>query len=106
MPRHGDLKVWWIAQMPGKAFEVMLGNTSDTANLVTARLLCVTLARYDDFQYQNRIKPDYANAGGLQVFDAHDGEWVDWYDSEGRAFDEIPEDELRSARWESVSLPG
>jgi len=39
-----------------------------------------TLARYDAFQLDENIKPDYCNAGGLSVFD--DGEWVDWEDPE------------------------
>ncbi len=46
------------------------------------------LAYYDQFQYENRIKPDYSNAGGLQMFDPLDdtdspeGSWVDWCDEE------------------------
>lgn len=55
----GDLRVWWIPQVPGKMFLVA-----------------------------NNIKPDYANAGGLQILD-EDSEWVDWYDDEsGEDFDE------------------
>ncbi len=46
------------------------------------------LADYDAFQLANRIKPDYSNAGGLQMFDpsddtdSPDGSWVDWCDEE------------------------
>lgn len=46
------------------------------------------LAEYDMFQYDNNIKPDYCNAGGLQCFDPDDdtddpnGSWTDWYDEE------------------------
>lgn len=36
------------------------------------------------FQFENRIKPDYANVGGLERFGAEDSEndagWCDWYD--------------------------
>ena len=41
-----------------------------------------TLAKYDEFQYENKIKPDYANAGGLQMCDPEQPSegWVDWYD--------------------------
>lgn len=39
------------------------------------------LADYDQFQFENRIKPDYCNMGGLLMVD-DDGEWVDWYDEE------------------------
>ena len=36
------------------------------------------LSAYDGFQYENRIKPDYCNTGGLQVFDEDKQEWIDW----------------------------
>ena len=36
------------------------------------------LADYDKFQFENNIKPDYSNAGGLEIFE--NGEWPDWYD--------------------------
>lgn len=39
------------------------------------------LARYDQFQFCEHIKPDYANVGGLEVFE--DGEWCEWYDDDG-----------------------
>lgn len=38
------------------------------------------LAEYDLFQFENKVKPDYSNMGGLLMFE--DGEWVDWYDDE------------------------
>jgi hypothetical protein len=33
------------------------------------------LAAYDFFQFDNYIKPDYSNVGGMERFE--DGEWVD-----------------------------
>lgn len=80
--KHGDLRVWWIPQVPGKPFH------QEVDNLKEAKLLLTTLARYDAFQFENRIKPDYANAGGLLVYDTdmeEGGEWVDYdwdYDPE------------------------
>lgn len=51
------------------------------------------LTEYDEFQYENGIKPDYSNVGGLQVID-EDGDWVDWwYDDEEVCFDD-PEEYL------------
>lgn len=67
-------KVWWIPQVPGEAFEVAVDSPEDGARVMRI------LANYDLFQLNNRIKPAYANAGGLSVFE--DGEWVDWYDEE------------------------
>lgn len=37
------------------------------------------LARYDEFQYKNKIKPDYANMSGVQIWSEAEGERVDWY---------------------------
>lgn len=71
----GSLRVWWIPQVPGQPFHV------DVADLSQAKLLLTTLARYDLFQLANRIKPDYANVGGLEVFE--DGEWCEWNDADG-----------------------
>lgn len=52
------------------------------SNLQEARLLYNVLADYDLFQYQNRIKPDYANATVVQIWSEEDGVWMDWYDEE------------------------
>jgi hypothetical protein len=79
--REGDLKVWWIPQVPMKAFEVMV------PSLVTAKVLLDALADYDLFQFENNIKPDYANTGGLIIFE--DGEWNDWYSADGDQIDDL-----------------
>lgn len=89
------LRVWWIPQIPMKAFTV------EVASLVEAKLLLDTLADYDLFQYENRVKGDYANAGGLSVFDyedetnSPDGSWVDWCDDDGRSIDDFELEQLR-----------
>ena len=70
----GDLKVWWIPQVPMKPFEIPVKSVSVAAKTLTV------LADYDLLQYDNNIKPDYCNAGGLDVFE--DGEWSTWYHPE------------------------
>ncbi len=98
-PLQGDLRVWWIPQIPGKWFIVPV------RTLREASLLLDVLADYDAFQYRNRIKPDYSNTGGLQIYDTNcpddNGDcWVDWYDEEsGDDFDTYRENhpELREA---------
>ena len=80
-PKPGTLCVWWIPQVPGKAFEVEVASVEEGVKLMRV------LANYDLFQFENRIKPDFCNAGGLNVWDADsDGEgnpgWVSWYDHE------------------------
>jgi hypothetical protein len=56
-----------------------------------------TLARYDQFQYDNRIKPDYANTGGLQEWNEEEKEWWDWYDEDGNDIDFYTLEDLRNA---------
>lgn len=76
------LRVWWIPQVPGKSFCVEVSSVEEGVKLMG------TLAAYDIFQYENSIKPDYSNAGGLEVFDPEEttddpnGSWVDWHDQE------------------------
>lgn len=76
----GDLRVWWIPQVPGKAFHV------DVASVAEGVKLMDVLAKYDAFQLANRIKPDYCNAGGLDRWCEDDGDgkpgWESWYDEE------------------------
>ena len=50
------LKVWWIPQIPMKAFEVLVPSVEE------GRKLCDVLAQYDAFQFDNKIKPDYCNS--------------------------------------------
>lgn len=71
------LRVWWIPQVPGKPFRV------DVSSPAEARKILDVLAHYDLFQLEQRIKPDFCNAGGLEAFDqTGDGEWCDWFDPE------------------------
>lgn len=82
-PSPGSLRVWWIPQVPMKPFHVAVNSVHE------AKLLLDTLAKYDAFQLENNIKPDYSNAGGLEIF--KDGEWCDWVDEDGNDIDEIDE---------------
>ena len=70
------LKVWWVPQVPMKAFEIEVATVAEGVKIMDV------LAKYDAFQFENRIKPDYCNAGGLLLFEEETAEWVDWYDDE------------------------
>ena len=83
-PSAGDLKVWWIPQVPMKAFEVPVTDIGQAAFVMSV------LSDYDAFQYENSVKPDYCNVGGLVVFE--DGEWCDWWDDEGRDIGDLRRD--------------
>jgi hypothetical protein len=88
--KAGDLRVWWIPQVPMKAFYVPVKTIAE------AKLVLSTLADYDLFQWKNKIKPDYCNTGGLQIFnDDIDGDgtadWEEWEDKEGNNIDNVDE---------------
>ena len=70
------LRVWWIPQIPMKSFKV------EVVNLIEAKKILNVLADYDKFQYENNIKPDYSNTGGLEFFD--EKEWLEFEDEEGK----------------------
>jgi hypothetical protein len=77
IPKEGDLRVWHIPQVPMKPFFVAVSSIDE------GKRICEVLADYDLFQYQNKIKPDYANAQGISVYredlDCELGEpgWID-----------------------------
>jgi len=74
--KEGSLRVWWIPQVPSdNPFRV------EVSTVNKAKLLVEVLGNYDAYQFENDIKPDYCNTGGLEVFE--DGKWVEWEDEEG-----------------------
>jgi len=81
-PKEGDLKVWWIPQVPGKAFEVLADSEEEAVKI------CNVLAEYDEFQFREAIKGDYCNAGGVLRYEKSDNpgfddDWYDAYDDNG-----------------------
>jgi hypothetical protein len=69
MAEHKKYRAWYIPQVPGKAFEV------ETDSLAEAVRIENMLVDFSIFEYDNRIKPDYADAGGVDEWDEEDGEW-------------------------------
>ena len=54
-----EYKIWWIPQIPMKAFEFPVSSVQE------GKTICNLLALYDAFQFENNIKPDYCNTGGV-----------------------------------------
>jgi len=79
------LRVWWIPQVPMKPFYQKVKNIEE------AKLLLKTLAEYDIFQFENNIKPDYSNVGGLEYYDEKESKWYDWENENGETIDDIME---------------
>ena len=66
------MRVWWIPQVPMKCFYVPVVNTDE------AKRIMEILADYDQFQFENKVKSDYSNVGGLQVFNEVNKDWEEW----------------------------
>lgn len=67
-------RVWWIPQIPLRRGQKPF--YAEAPNFKTALLIDETLGRYDIYQYENRVKPDFSNVGGIQVWDATENDWV------------------------------
>lgn len=79
------LRVWWIPQIGiEKAFYVPVKTVEEGKKVLD------TLAVYDMFQFENNIKPDFSNVGGLQMFDEEYQEWNDWH-SDDYEYDDVDE---------------
>jgi hypothetical protein len=76
VPSSGALMVWWIPQVPmNPPFLAPVQSLEEAAR--TIHLLAI----YDMYQFEYKVKPDYANAGGLLMWDGD--EWVDWHSDDG-----------------------
>ena len=78
--KEGQLRVWHIPQLPMHQFKVYV------SSLKEANLILDTLAIYDLYQLEYKIKPDYSNAAGLEIF--KDGKWEEWEDDDGCDIDD------------------
>lgn len=70
----GDLSVWWIPQVPMKAFRVAIETVREGEKILEV------LADYDKFQFDNNVKPDYCNAGGINRWESDGEGGFDWFD--------------------------
>jgi len=68
------LRVWWIPQVGAidEPFYIPVDSVKE------AKKMLDVLAFYDCYQFNKRIKGDYCNTGGLQVWNDEINEWVEW----------------------------
>lgn len=71
------LRVWHIPQVPMKAFHIEVLSPEEAWKIMNI------LWDYDNFQYENNVKPDYSNDTGLEYWDEEEKDWLEWYDDEG-----------------------
>lgn len=86
-----EFRVWWIPQIPMKPFTVDIGSIEE------GRKICEVLADYDLFQFENKVKPDYCNSGGIEFkFDPlTDGEWHSFPDEDDDEAEDIMAEIIR-----------
>lgn len=70
------LRVAHYPQIPCKPFHV------EVKDLQEAKKIFDVLANYDQFQLDNRIKPDYCNSTVLEQWDEEEKDWMSWCDDE------------------------
>jgi hypothetical protein len=73
MTNIGDLKVWYVPQIPMEGFEVAV------PDLRTAKLVLDALCAFSLFEFENRVKPDYADTGGVVRYEEGD-DGPEWFD--------------------------
>lgn len=74
-----ELRVWWIPQIPMTSFIYPVQTIED------GKMLLDALGKYDLFQLEHNVKPDYSNAGGMA--------WRHPVHTEGEWYDFDPDDE-------------
>lgn len=86
---RAKFRVYWIPQVPMEPFYAEVASYADGKRLEDI------LAQYDLFQFENRVKPDYCNAGGTQMLHPAltDGHWCDIEDDEAEEYGWIAEDQ-------------
>lgn len=62
-------RMWYMPQVPSRTFE----REFDT--LLEATRALSMIIDYSIFEYENRIKPDYADAAGVVYWDDEDKDW-------------------------------
>lgn len=79
-PTEGDLRVWYIPQVPSESYEVDIprrDGTSESAYLEQAAFVLSAIIGLSIWEFDHRVKPDYSDAAGIARFDGEDWEDVD-----------------------------
>lgn len=78
------LRIAHFPQIPCDPFYV------DVSSIEDAYEKMKMLADYDAFQYEKRIKPDYANMTLLEEYDENEAEWMSWsIETDDMYFDDV-----------------
>jgi hypothetical protein len=64
-------RAWYIPQVPMHPFEV------ERPTAVEAQAALDLITNFSIFEFDNNIKPDYSDAGGVEEWDEAAQEWFD-----------------------------
>jgi hypothetical protein len=84
--KEGQLRVWHIPQVPAPPMFYV-----DVSSSEEAKKVLNILWDYDNFQFENKIKPDFSNASGLEIYE--NNEWCEWNDDLGDDICEVMRNE-------------
>lgn len=92
---RAQFRVWWVPQLPMEAFR------HPVPDYATGKVLDRALGLYDLFQFEHNVKPDYANAGGIEWLhpDVTGGGWesIEDYEAEDLGLWSAPPATLEAA---------
>jgi hypothetical protein len=89
-------KFWYVPQIPGAMFEREFDLLIDAV-----RALNIVID-FSIFEYENRIKPDYADAAGVAYWDSNDQDWYDVLYEDLEYDDEMREQFGLAGVWDSI----
>lgn len=84
-PVEGDIQIWYIPQIPGKPYTVnVLSRDLGEAYRILDAIIGLSI-----FEFENKVKPDYADAAGICRWESDGDGGFNWY--------EVDEEEIEEA---------
>ena len=72
--KAGDLRIWYVPQVPMNGYYEKVDSVAEGFRILD------TIYKVALFEFENRVKPDYANAGGVARFEDDGDGGLDWFD--------------------------
>lgn len=76
MSNEGDVKIWYVPQVPMDAFEMQVPDVQ------TGWIVLEAIYRVALFELEHNVKPDFANTGGIARYEQDGAGGFDWFDVE------------------------
>lgn len=87
----GTLKVWYVPQVPMQPYERILPHHDgdEEKELALAAILLDTIISFSSFEFENRVKPDYSDMGGIERWEGDGEGGRDWYEVEDEEWEAL-----------------